>query len=420
MAASSPKWVSELRSQLKREHGFGWSVRERNGKAQLTRRWEDGSRSSVMLDIAWNPTCGRAVLNAVAEVRSRMESQNVTLNQAQELACATGTGVDTAEGAMKWASIAEAFLATRADRRATTLRDLKTRVRRALETLESTPKPRDGGELMRRYAAMNFASCPAGKTGRKRQLLDVAALLRFAVERQGAPRRWLPLEGEALEELIGTRDNGAGQELTPPIKPQDLATLLDALEADGKTELWLAVGIVGLFGLRPAELAALRVEDGKLYVGGQVKRNKRTMKTAKPDRLVLPLDILGREGEGNRMLELFTSGVIKLPGPIETAIRTGEFKPVGDAFRQLLDRYPTWQSLAKTNPGLTPYSLRHGFAWRAHKSYDRALSVRDTASLMGHNPSTHHRHYGKWTDEAGLIEAVLSATKSKTLARAEG
>jgi hypothetical protein len=28
---------------------------------------------------------------------------------------------------------------------------------------------------------------------------------------------------------------------------------------------------------------------------------------------------------------------------------------------------------------------------------------------MGHNPATHHRHYGKWTDETGLIEAVAIA-----------
>ncbi len=152
------------------------------------------------------------------------------------------------------------------------------------------------------------------------------------------------------------------------------------------------------------------MRDSKLYVGGHVKRNWRTMKSPKSDRLVIALDIPGREGEGQRMLELFHSGLIKLPRPIQTAIASGEFKPVGEAFRQLLDRFPTWQSLLHANPGLTPYSLRHGFAWRAHKSYARSLSIRDVAALMGHNPGTHHRHYGKWTDEAGLLEAVQAAT----------
>lgn len=160
----------------------------------------------------------------------------------------------------------------------------------------------------------------------------------------------------------------------------------------------------------PAELAVLQASGGTLHVGTHVKRNARTMQRPSPPRLVLPLDIPGREGEGQRMVELFESGLVKLPRPIQTAIASGEFKPVGDALRQLLDRCPTWQSLVQLNPGLTPYSLRHGYAWRAHKCYLRPLSTRDTGALMGHNPATHHRHYGKWTDEAGLREAVQAAT----------
>ena len=414
MAGSDSRWAAELRSQLKRENGYGWSVRERNGHVQLTRRWEDDSRSSVMLPIAWNASCGRAVLNAVAEIRIRMESHNLSLNEAQELLRGSATDPGSPDSALDWQAVSEAFLATRSDRRSTTRRDLRNRVQRALRTLASQPRPKNGPELMRRYAAEHFANCPPGGQGRKRQLLDVAALLRFAVERQGAPMRWSPLEGEALDELIGTADRHSSELLTPPIKPNDLAHLLDGLEAAGKTELWLAVGLVGLYGLRPAELAVLEVRDGHLYVGSHVKRNWRTMKSPSPPRLVVALDIPGREGEGQRMLELFQAGLVKLPRPIQTAINSGEFKPVGEAFRQLLDRYPAWQSLVRANPGLTPYSLRHGYAWRAHKSYDRPLSVRDTAALMGHTPATHHKHYGRWIDEAGLLEAVQAATGMRT------
>ena len=410
MAGSNSRWAAELRSQLRREQGFGWSIRERNGHVQLTRRWEDDSRSSVMLPIPWNASCGRAVLNAVAEIRARMEGHNLSLSEAQELLRGSAADSEGTDGALNWQAVSEAFLASRNDRRSTTQRDLRTRVERALKTLASQPRPKNGPELMRRYAAEHFAHCPPGGQGRKRQLLDVAALLRFAVERQGAPMRWRPLDGEALEELIGTTDRHSSELLTPPIKPNELARLLDALEAHGKAELWLAVGLVGLFGLRPAELAVLQMRDGNLYVGSHVKRNWRTMKRPSPPRLVVALDIPGREGEGRRILDLFEAGLVKLPRPIQTAISSGEFKPVGEAFRQLLDRYPPWQSLVRTNPGLTPYSLRHGYAWRAHKSYDRPLSVRDTAALMGHNPDTHHKHYGRWTDEAGLLEAVQTAT----------
>ena len=106
--------------------------------------------------------------------------------------------------------------------------------------------------------------------------------------------------------------------MTPPVKPEQLAALLDALEADGKTELWLAVGLVGLFGLRPSELKVLRIEEDKLYVGS-VKRNKSSLGKKKKDRLVFPLDIPKREGEGKRMLDLYISGLVKLPTQIENA-----------------------------------------------------------------------------------------------------
>jgi integrase len=111
---------------------------------------------------------------------------------------------------------------------------------------------------------------------------------------------------------------------------------------------------------------------------------------------------------------LLSSGLVKMPTAIRTQAGAGSYKGVGDAFRQLLDRFPFWRSMVAATPGLTPYSLRHGYAWRGHKVYDRSIPVRDLAALMGHNPATHHRHYGKWTDEAGLEEAVARATRSST------
>jgi integrase len=70
----------------------------------------------------------------------------------------------------------------------------------------------------------------------------------------------------------------------------------------------------------------------------------------------------------------------------------------------------SYLTMAAATLGLTPYSLRHGYAWRGHKAYERSIPVRDLAALMGHNPATHNRHYGKWTNEAGLEEAVVGAT----------
>ena len=47
-----------------------------------------------------------------------------------------------------------------------------------------------------------------------------------------------------------------------------------------KPELRLAVTLVGLFGLRPAELKVMRVVDGKFKIGN-VKRIRTTAKNSK-------------------------------------------------------------------------------------------------------------------------------------------
>lgn len=404
MASSpAPRWVQTLRTILKTEHGFGWSIREHRGKVQLTRRFEDDSRSSVSLELAWSPSSQTELLNTVRELRKRMDTRQLSLKEAHDLLCSAPAGSD---GQLDWGVVVERFLESRRGLRTTTLGDLRTRSERVLSTLQSSPRPRDGGALMRTYAAQHFRHCPAGGVGRKRQLLDVAALLRFAVNHAGAPDRWLPLGGEAIDELVGHADQ-PHQDSTP-IKPEQLAALLDALKASGKDELYLAVALVGLFGLRPAELGVLKVKEGKLYVGS-VKRNASTMKVQKPDRRVLALDLPGREGEGAKAVSALETGAGLLPQVIRNQATSGSHKGVGDAFRQLLDRFPPWVALVGEVPGLTPYGLRHGYAWRGHKAYARAITVRDLAALMGHNPATHHRHYGKWTDEAGLEEAVARA-----------
>ena len=402
-------WKDILRQQIKNEHGFGWNVSEQSEKTKVVRRYEDDSRSSVMLPIEWKASNAREIADSVARLKEIMDDQNVGLSEAFKLI--DFELEEDLRNTINWKNIAKNFKESRKDRRETTKRDLNKRIENALISLQTTPKPKDGKSLFRSYAEQHFDKCPAGGQGRKRHFGDVAAFLRFAVERGGAPNRWMPMEGDELQELIGASDD-SGESLTPPVKPEQLAALLDALEADGKTELWLAVGLVGLFGLRPAELKVLRVEDEKLYVG-TVKRNIKTLGKKKKDRLVFPLDIPGREGEGKKVLSLYVSGLVKMPTQIENS---KTYKECGDAFRQYLDRYKPWVALTKQVKGLTPYSLRHGYAWRGHKSYNRSIPIRDLSALMGHDPNTHYKHYAKWIDEQGLSEAVSLATGEKVKA----
>jgi hypothetical protein len=85
MASSLLPWVYLFRRALKAEHGHGWSVREQSGKVQLTRRFEEGTRSSVFLEIAWNAGCISRVIERVSTVRERMEALKLPLAKAHEL-----------------------------------------------------------------------------------------------------------------------------------------------------------------------------------------------------------------------------------------------------------------------------------------------------------------------------------------------
>lgn len=417
--APRQQWFDTLRLQLRQEHGKGWSIREvgvtaRNpiGRAQLTRIWEDRTRSSVALPLEWKASNATAILTTVGQLRTLMEERNLSLQDALKLNTEAHSGTQAGEaGFSGWDAVAERFLQSLQGRRSSTLKDIASRTERAVLALKGKPAPRDGATLMRRYADRFFTDCPAGGVGRKRALLDVARFLTYAVEQCGAPIRYMPPSRAAINELIGSATTTSSEHLTPPIKPEDLAALLDQLEADDEHELRLAVGLVGLFGLRPAELAVLQVgEDGKGRVG-QVKRNTSNMGSkAKPARLVKAIDIAGREGEGERLLQLFASGLVKLPKSIRTQITLvevkGKFQDVGAEFRQKLERYKPWQALVARCPGMTPYSLRHGYAWRAHCCSANPMHPRIAAALMGHNVATHLKHYGQWTDEASLEAAV--------------
>ena len=63
-------WEDDLKDMLRREHGFGWRLREQSGKAQLTQLLErDGQkRKSGDLGIKWSASNQTENLNAVGKV----------------------------------------------------------------------------------------------------------------------------------------------------------------------------------------------------------------------------------------------------------------------------------------------------------------------------------------------------------------
>ena len=188
-------------------------------------------------------------------------------------------------------------------------------------------------------------------------MANLTRLLEFSVRKYIANTKLLLSDKKEIKSLIGKRTKANLIKQIPHVKPDQLFALLYYLY--DKLELRLAIELVGLFGLRPAELMTLDVQEGKLYVG-TVKRNANTNEAQK-NRLVMPLDLIELPNEGQRVLKQFESGLIKLLPAIRNAM---QYKKCGDTFSQYLDRHPYWQSLVKSNSDLSPYGLSHGYAWR--------------------------------------------------------
>lgn len=387
---------------LRREHGKGWRLEEQSGRIKIVRVPAPGqSKQAVTTQLPWRASSQTKLLGLVADLRQRMDDLNIPMAEAYQLMAVTPEAVP---GQLDWVEVAKRYeqQRVRESSQSTYDRNERFKVERALALLSKAKgAPKDGNSLFNAYAMQHLAKLAPGKDGRKRHLLDLANFLKFAVTKCGADKQWLPPAKADQDLLLGNRIDPPAA--TVAILPEQLEGLLHSL--DDKPELRLAVALVGLFGLRPAELMVLFLEDGDLKVGN-VKRNRRTAKNPKPPRLVLPLDLMSMPGEGERVLQLFSSGSVKLPTSI---LNAKDFKSCGHAFRQYLDRHPYWQSLVAARPGLIPYSLRHGYAYRGSRYYDRPVPVRDLAALMGHDPKTHHKHYGAWTSDKDKKESVARA-----------
>lgn len=433
MPPKTPDWSIRIKQTLKAEHGFGWNIRDHRGTVQLTRRFEDGTRSSAYLPLPWRQDSGTPVLMWVTAVRELMEQQNLTLKEAVErhkvsIDDPTKISAVAATGKKGWEAAVNAFMATKSGCRPNTLKWTSQRLKKLLKTVETAPKPRNAEAALRAYHDQHFFDADgavvtaAGGQGRIRGLKDCIAFLNWAVDRRMLPVRFRPPTGSQLNELmrqlVGTASASVdARKDTPPFKSHQISALLDAFEAAGKHEDKLLFGLIAYLGLRPGEISILQVKDGHPTIG-HIKRNHRTMhKPAKRPDPVMPLPIAGRPAdEAQLMLTAFESGLVKIPKSVRTQIAKVEernfFQDVGEAVAQRLDRFPYFRDVLKpSNRDLTTNSLRHGWAWRAHVESDNPMHERVAAAWMRHSLQTHMKHYGHWIDRESM-DAALERTSA--------
>ena len=436
-SATSTSWEKELRKNICTNFGRGIRVNgENSGRTKILYVYNEGlgsanKRTSQTLPIEWKKTSGIEILKAIEFIKPLVVEKNLTLKEATRRWKAQFIGETQKQPNKSWndfllirpinkkdanyekdlknylnaASKVDQFMQTKQGLTSKTEKDWARRISRFLEEMNNNPSPNTGVELIKKLSDKYLTEIEPDE--RKRYINAWCEILKYGIERHSQnEKRWQPPNETYRKELIGKSNRTKQDKLTPYIEENDLHRLLDDLESRDSS-LFLAVGLISIFGLRLSELAVLRVLDGKLYVGN-IKNNINT-KAKKEDRRVFPMDLFTRKNLGKKLIELYESKKIPLPKPVLNQIEMvkdkNRYGDVGQALRQRIERNKVWKEIIKTNPEITPYSLRHRYAHQCHKGSTIPISVKDAAAAMGHSVETHNSFYGSYTTELSLEKA---------------
>lgn len=159
-----------------------------------------------------------------------------------------------------------------------------------------------------------------------------------------------------------------------------------------------------VFGLRPAELKALALQEQGGALVAVVSHEKKNSKGKVGARSVPAVPPAGWQRDCHGLLERWQlhglpAGLVAMPSP-------------GQALTQQLRRLQEQQCAeGEIRPDLTTYGLRHAFAIRL--GVDLGLSVREAAELMGHSPAVHLQAYGRQLDRPKLLDKVAAMVSSR-------
>ena len=406
--AKAPAWVKGMRQSLAGQNGEGWMVRDIRGRIQLTCRFVDGQRSSVVLELPWAGT-SQAQLLTTAEKLKALMIQGRGLKEAHNL-LTRSSGASTAAGEMDWTAMVEDFRNSKVETgaiKATTWKKMYApEMRHLLLSMEARPRPVNSKTLLQRLVGVGGAP---GSDGRKHRIQYASQLLKHAVNECAADPRWMPPAD--LKPFVGSKPKGTT--LTTFAKDDQIVRLLAGID----NPQWRnAVGFVACFGLRGVELTYLTPKGGFLHCSYRKRTARKEEGTDTRD--IVGLDPIGLEGLSANLLALLEEqGNACFPPTCFRTNEEGELLAAGHALSQYLGRNKVWQELVaetaalpltgNTGNELVPYSLRHGYAARAHEDY--GFSPRKTAGLMGHSLLTHSRHYGSQVDQEILDTALQQA-----------
>jgi integrase len=152
-----------------------------------------------------------------------------------------------------------------------------------------------------------------------------------------------------------------------------------------------------VFGLRPAELQGLQLDQEE---GGLLARVCRSKKSSKGSSGARSVPAVPPQGWPDDCFDLLGRWRLHgLPAGMLTARSPGQV--LTQQLRRLRDQDPVDCSL---DPELTSYGCRHAYALRLAQQV--GLHPREAAELMGHSPQVHLSTYGRRLDQPGLLAKV--------------
>ena len=402
-----------MRAGIKDRCGMGWQVVEQSGKCKVTFRPSgQSSRQSTVLPVEWDKGNAREIEDRIVAIKEALESDpTLTLKSAATAGAALGSGeIGTSAITVEWQQLFETFetykVSTTEQVKARTFEREYKPVLEILETCAlAKPHPRNARQLLEAMVA----ACPTRRAGMasRKSLIGVACqLLKFSIDKKGLGLNWQPPDDR--KDLIG--DRMAPKKDGRPIDDTDWLRLLDDIEHT-HPQWWLAIALLGLFGLRPIELQHCRLSDcGRKLNVYYYKRNAKTRAENFQAFDVPPLAPAARPELEERILQALAD----TPNLREALPKLGTNNQVGGRVKQFLVNRDVWHYMQakayEKDEKLTSYSFRHAYAYRAHMVY--GLGVRVAARMMRHDTQTHVKHYVKWCDTE-TVDSALIAAKSR-------
>lgn len=411
-------WVLALRNTLRASVGAAYRIGEKRGKTRLDVRFDDGSRETATLEIAWLPASSRSIQDQIERIAGliagghSLKSARESLYGAMPVA---PTAVRAEEHQVQGAW--EAFGAWKVERNQIQLGTWQKDYAKTGVVLGQCLAAVDAHDLLER-AARHWEP---GSRQRKQGVQHLAAMLRWATGKDGRNRlasdRWTPPPpGGALKNFYGepsAERRAKTKEDTVPLLDDEILGLLKSLPLGQANhprdreaaKRWLfAFQLMACYGLRPVEIHFLEVrsKNGKPFMWCSYSK-KSGGGTGKP-RWLYPW-----HPEWQSDWNLLERVANSEPLPTCTA-------GAGEAALVYLKRNEFFKPLHAK--GCTSKSFRHGYAHRCHQQYHLAPAT--AAAYMGHTLQVHLSSYAQWCGQDVLDDQAELAIQRKRLLEAQG